>query len=72
MYLLILVIPVVNFLLLSFSGRLLGSKFVILLIFNLFFLLSIAFHLFYEVVLLDVKCFILVGNWVTVGSVSIN
>jgi hypothetical protein len=62
MYLLVLVIPLINFLILSFFGRLLGLKFTILITFNLFFLLLLVFNLFYEVIFLNTQCFILTNN----------
>jgi len=67
MYLLILIIPFVNFLLLITLGRFLGSRFISLLLFNLFVLFFVAFSLFYEVVFLIITCLVPVGDWFSVG-----
>lgn len=72
MYLLILIIPLVNFLLLSIFGRLLGLKFIFILMFNLFFLFFSATYIFYEVIFLNTQCFISISNWITVCFVTIN
>jgi len=72
MYLLVLVIPLINFLILSFFGRLLGLKFIILITFNLFFLLLLVFNLFYEVIFLNTQCFILTNNWITTSCLTLN
>lgn len=62
MYLLVLIIPFINFLLLILFGRSLGSKFISLLLFNLSVLLFVALNLFYEVIFLNTSCLVLVGN----------
>jgi hypothetical protein len=62
MYLLVLIIPLVNFLLLIVFGRLLGSKFIGLLLFNLFILLFVVSNIFYEVIFLNTICLVPAGN----------
>lgn len=72
MYLLILFIPLLNFILLITFGRLLGRYIINLIFINLSVLLVSVIIIFYEIVLCNTICNIEICNWFSVNLAIIN
>lgn len=72
MYLLILLIPLLNFLFACLFGKFVGRGINIIFLFNLAICVFISFFLFYEVGLNSVVCYIDLGSWFYVGLLKLN
>ena len=73
MYLLVLLFPLLNFLLVISFGRFIGnngSKYLIIL--NMFFNFLISYFIFFEVILKGSICFFKIFSWFNIGAFSIH
>lgn len=72
MYLLIVLIPLLNFIIISFFGRFLGKKAAIFSIFFMFLCSFISFFIFYEIVLCHSICTFKLFTWIESNTLSVS
>lgn len=73
MYLLVVYFPLINFILISFFGRFIGTKGSnILSIINMFFTFLISYFIFFEVVLKGSVCFFKLFSWINIGLLNVS
>jgi len=73
MYLLILFLPILNFIITILFGRLIGRYYIF--IYNIIFSLLvviISYFAFYEVILLNNECYVNVYNWINISFLNVN
>ena len=73
MYLLIIYFPLINFVLISFFGRFIGTKGSnFLSILNMFLTLMLSYFIFFEVVLKGSVCFFKLFSWINLGLLNVS
>jgi len=72
MYLLVLILPLVNFLIACLFGKMVGKLIKFFFIFNMFLLTLISFFLFYEVGINKYVCYLDLGNWFHLGLLRLD
>jgi NADH-ubiquinone oxidoreductase chain 5 len=73
MYLLILYFPFINFILISFFGRFIGTKGSnFLSIINMFLTFILSYFIFFEVVLKGSVCFFKLFSWINIGLLNVS
>lgn len=73
MYLLVIYFPLINFLLISFFGRFIGTKGSnFLSIINMFFTLILSYFIFFEVVLKGSVCFFKLFSWFNISLLNVS
>jgi hypothetical protein len=72
MYLLILVLPLVNFLIACLFGKLVGNLTKFFFVVNMFVLTLISFFLFYEAGINKYVCYLDLGTWFHLGLLRLN
>ena len=72
MYLLVLYLPLISFLIISFFGRLLGNKgSFIIANFNMLLTVLLSYYIFYETVLKGSVCFLKLFSWFNIGLFNV-
>jgi proton-translocating NADH-quinone oxidoreductase chain L len=73
MYLLILFLPILNFIITILFGRLIGRYYIFIynIIFS-FLVVIISYFAFYEVILLNNECYVNVYNWINISFLNVN
>ena len=73
MYLLILFLPILNFIITILFGRLIGRYYIFIynIIFS-FLVVIISYFVFYEVILLNNECYVNVYNWINISFLNVN
>lgn len=72
MYLLVLVLPLLNFLIACLFGKLVGKLVKFFFIVNMFLLTLVSFFLFYEVGINKYVCFVDLGTWFHLGVLRLD
>ena len=73
MYLVVLYLPIINFLIISFCGRFIGHKGSYwLATINIFFVTIISYMIFFEVVINGSICFFSIFTWIDINLLNVN